>query len=106
MKASPKLASFAQVDTSPVNAEMWPVHALLWLQPDLYPARPRASGLRIERRYKPPAPDFVRPGMEPASPAQTRERACEPQASHRSRWIPQSGLAPLGWDPRREKGAA
>jgi hypothetical protein len=85
---------------------MWPVHALLWLQPDLYPARPHSSGLRIERRHKPPAPDFVRLGMDPAGPAPTGERACAPLASHRARWIPQSGLTPLGWDPRREKGAA
>src|ERR1051325_10573311 len=100
MKTSPKLASVAKIETPPANAEMWPVHALLWLQPELSPMRPGSSGLRIERRHKGPAPDFLH--VEPAavSPPFAREHSCEPLPPARERCVPSTGLAPLGWDPR------
>ena len=100
MKASQKLASFAQMDTPPVNAEAWPLHELLWLQSELNPVRPRESGLRIERRHKPPAPDFLATEIEPMSAPPERELACDPLFPRFARRLPQDDLVPLGWDPR------
>jgi hypothetical protein len=85
---------------------MWPVHALHWLQPDLDPLRPRASGLRIERRHKTPAPDFLPAEISVASGGHKRRHGCEPLPLELARSIPHSGLTPLGWDPRAFQGGA
>ena len=114
MKAKPneqKLAPFAELKPAPVDSPVWPVHALLWLQPAVAPVRPRTSGLRVERRFKPPAPDFLRSQAGPAAACDARQHACQPHPPNLRRPLPSSGLAPLGWDPRsacpspREKGS-
>ena len=99
-----KLAAFVGVEAAAVNAEMWPVHTLLWLQPDLDPARPQSSGLRIERRRKTPAPDFLPLAVPAADPAHTRKPASESLPPKLARSIPARGATPLGWDPRALKG--
>ena len=100
MKTSQKLASFTKAEAPPANAEMWPLHALLWLQPDLNPVRPRSSGLRIERRYKAPAPEFLPVETASVSDPPLRQHSCEPQPALLGRRVPRSDLVPLGWDPR------
>jgi hypothetical protein len=97
----PKLAHFAPVDAQPKDAPMWPVHSLIWWQPGLKPALPGSSGLRIERRHQVPIPDFLYLEMKPAGrPRPSLESPCDPLLPCRQPSLPQSGLAPLGWDPR------
>ena len=83
-----------------IDAPMWPVHSTAWFQPEAAPAPPSWSGLAIERHARVAAPDFL---LLPAAPV-NRSAACDhppcaltPAACPA---IPQSGLTPLGWDPR------
>jgi hypothetical protein len=97
----PKLAHFATVAAQPKDAPMWPVHSPIWWQPGLKPELPGSSGLRIERRHQVPIPDFLYLEMKPAGrPRPTVEAPCGPLLPHREQTLPQSGLEPLGWDPR------
>jgi hypothetical protein len=103
--ASPQeLAGFARATIRPVDAEMWPVQPVVWLQPEWKPALPASSDLRIERHHKIPVPGFlnVAPGRScsagglaagssipsPALPPNVRPTP------------PESCLTLLGWDPR------
>src|SRR5438128_59018 len=45
--AAEKLAPFAAVRAEPINTEMWPLHPVLWLHPELAPGLPCSSGLTI-----------------------------------------------------------
>ncbi len=95
-----KLAPFAAVEAAPADPEMWPAHPAGWLEPDLAPVVPASSGLRVERRYAVPAPDLLR--LEPLAAIPPPARAAVPEMrppACRTR-LPESGLAPLGWDPR------
>ena len=104
----PKLANFAPVACQPKDAPMWPVHSMIWWQPGLKPELPSASGLRIDRRHQVPIPDFLYLEMKPARrPRPALESPCDPLLPHRQPSLPQSGLEPLGWDPRAAvKGTA
>ena len=95
-----KLAGLVDVETQAIDAQMWPVHALIWLQPDLMPAAPPSSGLRVERRYKVPAPDYLVAPAVPAGGSHRPEQSAQPLPPDLGRGIPASGLSPLGWDPR------
>lgn len=94
------LAQFASVEAAPEDAEMWPVHPAAWLQPELMPALPASSGLRVERRYAAPTPDWLRP--DPPQPGQSPAPATLPDWAlpNLRLELPASDLAPLGWDPR------
>jgi hypothetical protein len=99
----PKLAHFAPVDAQPKDAPMWPVHSLIWWQPGLKPSLPSASDLRIERRHQVPIPDFLYLEMRPAGrPRPSLASPCDPLLPRRQPSLPQSGLVPLGWDPRAD----
>lgn len=52
------LEGFAAEDLRAVDAQMWPIHPVMWLQPECTPAVP-ASGLHAERSYKVPMPGFL-----------------------------------------------
>ena len=101
-KAEQKLADFAKLETPAIDAQMWPVHAVAWLQPDLSAAAPPASGLRVERRHGVPVPDFLPPAIAASSQFRAIEQCCEPLLPEMARGIPRCDLAPLGWDPRTE----
>ena len=96
----PLAAAFAIIGDELIDAPKWPLHSAAWFQPELAPAVPVRNGLAIERRYRIPAPDFLHSGTAPpdrpeglkSSPGELTPVA-RPQ-------LPQSGLAPLGWDPR------
>jgi hypothetical protein len=98
--APQKLADFAAMETPAMDAAMWPVHAMAWLQPDLAAEAPQSSGLRVERRHRVPVPDFVRLAAPAASRPHLPERECEPLPPRMLQGIPRCDLAPLGWDPR------
>jgi hypothetical protein len=95
-----KLAGFAGVPPPAVNAPMWPVHAVVWLQPDLTAAAPHSSGLRIERRHRVPVPDFVHPVVTPAAGQRLLAQEGDPLPPNLPQAMPQCDLSPLGWDPR------
>jgi len=94
------LSPFAAIEAQPEDAQMWPVHSGVWLQPELVPELPRTSSLRIERHYTVPAPgllDFdVTQSFHPGIP----DRVCDPLPPRAEPGLPQSDLEPLGWDPR------
>jgi len=83
-----------------MDAQMWPVHAVVWLQPDLTAAAPHSSGLRIERRHRVPVPDFLQPVVTITSGPRLPARECEPLPPNPPLGIPQCDLSTLGWDPR------
>jgi hypothetical protein len=95
-----KLAPFAVLEARAIDAQMWPVHSVVWLQPDLRPAPPASSRLRIERHYKIPAPDFLYFDVPASVHAHTLERVSDPIRPSLRQQLPQSHLVLLGWDPR------
>ena len=102
-------ATFATADAEPIDAPMWPLHEALWLQSEPAPSIPVWTGISIERHNRIPAPDFLHldtaPADRPGALGDSRE-AMRPRARPE---LPQSGLAPLGWDPRavgRKQGDA
>ncbi len=95
------LAGFVPMETRPANAEIWPVHAITWLEPELRPGVPASSGLRIERRCRAAVPDFVRQSVDPATGPKGIE-AAEATAGQPRQALPKSDLSPMGWDPRVE----
>jgi hypothetical protein len=104
-EAARELAGFAPIKIDPIDARKWLVHPFLWLQPELTPAAPSASGLWIERRHKIPIPGFARVAVS----AILRPKPAEAPAGLRPpevpRNYPESELAPLGWDPRALAGS-
>jgi hypothetical protein len=97
-----KLAGFAGMETPAMDAQMWPVHATVWLQPDLSAATPQSSGLRIDRRRRAPVPDFIHPAMAAVAGPQASARECEPLPPSLPPVVPACDFLPLGWDPRTE----
>ncbi len=96
-----KLAPFAAVDAAPADAGMWPAHPAAWFEPQLPPEPPAASGLRVERRYTVPAPDFLPLEPSPALPGAAAPSGAAPVVpSGVTVGVPASDLVPLGWDPR------
>jgi hypothetical protein len=95
------LAGFSAMEARAVDAESWPVHDAMWLAPQLRAAPPASTGLRVERHHRTAAPDFVRASVVPADGASliVEPHAAAPQAR---RALPESGLAPMGWDSRVE----
>jgi len=101
--AAEKLAPFAAVRAEPINTEMWPLHPVLWLHPELAPGLPCSSGLTIEHCCKVPAPDFLYLEVKPAPGAPDRAQECNPlppELPQQLPLLPQSDLTLLGWDPR------
>ena len=96
----PKLSGFEAVEVMAIDAEMWPVHAVMWLEPLLTVVAPVSSGLGMKRRHRVPAPDFLYFGMAAAGCAHSTERGYAPLAPNLGHSIPASDLAPLGWEPR------
>jgi hypothetical protein len=96
----PLPAPFAVVDGEPVDAPMWPIHPVVWFQPELTPGIPRCSGLSIERQYKVPMPDFLHPDVAPACHPDTPDDTRDPLPPNLRQELPHGDLAPLGWDPR------
>ena len=99
-KPGPELVGFIKTELQARDAAMWPIHAAMWLQPELQLAVPASSGLRSERQHTVPAPNFLREPMLPASRPPSPEKTVHPVLPQVSQQLPASGLAPLGWDPR------
>ena len=99
---APEPADFAAIEIPAINAQMWPVHAMAWLQPELSAAALPSSGLRPERRHRVPAPDFLPPVAGTAGSVPPVEHRCEAMAPAIPGGIPACGLSPLGWEPRAE----
>ena len=96
----PAAAEFVVSGTEPIDALMWAHHPAAWFQPELQPSVAVWSGLTIERRHRVPAPDFVHFDPAPADRPQALDSSREMRAPDESCAMPQSRLAPLGWDPR------
>jgi hypothetical protein len=104
-KPSSQLAGFVKPELQARDASMWPIHPVMWLQPELLLALPAASGLHIERKHPVPSPDFLRDaiasaGTTPVDRQASLEKAAHPVLPKISQQFPQAGLTPLGWDPR------
>jgi len=104
-KPAPKLADFVRPELRAQDASMWPIHPVMWLQPELDLAAPAASGLRIERKHAVPLPEFVHEPMTVVGPTPAIEMTV-PILPKVDRVFPASGLATLGWDPRVASQAA
>ncbi len=96
----PELSGFAVVSVQAIDAQMWPTHAVMWLEPVLMPVAPDSSGLGIQRRHRVPTPDFIRSHVVAADRPQSPEHRTEPLPQDLGQGIPKSDLSPLGWDPR------
>jgi hypothetical protein len=104
-----KAAACVDIPVEPVDAPMWPIHPAGWLQPEAPATAPSWTGLNIERRHRIPAPDFLHfalapfplPGCEAGLASVSQQPACPEAAFPVARpMVPQTDLAPLGWDPR------
>lgn len=95
-----KLAPFAAVEGQVAGAQMWPVHAVAWFHPELQPRLPDSSGLTIEGYRKLPAPDFLPLEVTPADQPHSSDEVCDPLPPAVKHRLPESDLAPSGWDPR------
>jgi len=96
----PLAGPVASIEAAPVDAPMWPLHSAIWFQPDVAPSAPAWSGLAIEHRNRIPAPDFLRSDIAPLNRPDALDNSPHALTPDASPGIPQSGLAPLGWDPR------
>ena len=96
-----ELMAFAPIETRAPNPDAWLVHPLLWLQPELALSPPPPSALRLTRRHEPPPPTFA-PLLTSAQAGSSHllwGGLPSPGGTSTSRF-PESGLIPLGWDPR------
>jgi hypothetical protein len=77
----------------------WPVHPLLWLEPDFGAILPATSGLRVERSYGVPAAGFIteRKYFTRRAAAAFEGRPVGPRLAPE---ICRSGLLPLEREPR------
>jgi hypothetical protein len=93
-------APFAAVPPDSIDAPMWPVHPVVWFQPDLAPSLPGWSGLAIERKNRIPSPDFLVPETRPSNRTDGLSSSPEVLRPDSRPDLPKDGLALLGLDPR------
>ena len=102
------VAQFAEIPAEPVDSPTWLLHAALWFQPDRGPALPAWTDLAIERHNRIPLPDFLDLELVAADRRGLVDGECEVLHPERQRQLPESDLAPTGWDARsiapREEG--
>jgi hypothetical protein len=100
----PVEAAFAITGEEPIDTPMWPRHAASWLQGERTPSVAVWTGLTIERQNRIPAPGFlhfeIAPEIAPMKRPSAIESFSHPLHPPVRLEFPQSGLAPLGWDPR------
>jgi hypothetical protein len=87
-------------EATPIDSPMWPLHPLVWFQPESAPSAPVWTGLAIAHQNRLPAPDFQVFETTPFDWAGVRKSSCDPLAPATGPVAPPSGLEPLGWDPR------
>jgi hypothetical protein len=105
--AAEPLAPPVMVAAGFMDAPMWPLHSAVWFQPDVAPSAPVWTGLGIERHKRIPIPDFLPSGIGPLNCPVALDNSRHALAPAASPTVPQSDLAPLGWDARancREEG--
>jgi hypothetical protein len=103
---APPDAPFAAVGIEPLDAPMWPVQTSAWFQAERGPAVPAWSGVHLERRNRVTWSDFWRAEIGPVNRG-VGQVPVVPDALGRPEaypTVPESGLAPLGWDPRAVHG--
>jgi hypothetical protein len=93
-------APFAAIEPSPIDAPMWPQHWAVWFEPERVPSAPFWSSLAIERHSRIPAPGFLDSDPALLDRADSVNVLCGTLPPATRPEVPQSGLAPLGWDPR------
>ena len=95
-------APFAAIGVEPVDTPSWPIQPAGWFQPEPTPAVPAWSGIGIERHSRTPLPGFIRHDISAVNRADALEVLCESFSPNAVPNLPESGLDPLGWDPRTE----
>jgi hypothetical protein len=93
-------APFLGIEAEPVDAPMWAIHTAGWFQPEAAPSSPSWSGLQIERRHRIPAPGLLDFPVVPLDAAAVPDNRSEAVIQSASPTLPESGIEPLGWDPR------
>ena len=93
-------AAFIVPAAEPIDACMWPLQPALWFQPERPPIAPAWSGLGIERQNRIPAPGFPRVEVAALNRPAAQLLTSEPAPVGSRPGIPESDLAPFGWDPR------
>jgi hypothetical protein len=88
------------IEATPIDCPKWPLQAAVWLQPDGGPSAPVWSDLAVERQNRIPMPDFQSSGTVPFDHPAARYNSDDALRTAIRPTIPQSDLAPLGWDPR------
>ena len=101
--SEPDLADFIELEARAIDAEKWPVSPVVWWQPELILRPPHTTGLRNERRHKTPAAGFLNVDLALVCVA-GEVTTPEPAVPALRVKIPESGLAPIGWDPRTSLG--
>ncbi len=96
----PVEAVFAIAEGEPIDTPMWLRHAAAWLQGERTPSVAVWTGLTIERRNRIPAPGFLHFEIALMKRPGAIESSHHPLHPTVPLEFPQSGLAPLGWDPR------
>ncbi len=96
---APLAGPVAGVEAAGVDAPMWPLQSAAWFEPDVPPSPPAWSGLAIERHNRIPAPDFLPSGTAPLNRVDVPDSS-RPALAAVGPKVPESELAPLGWDPR------
>lgn len=102
--ADPPLANFLALEVEAIDAEKWPVSPVVWWQPALELTPPEASGLRNERTHKARVAGFLSADLAPVCPASGALAAPQAALPALRGIVPQSDLAPIGWDPRTHVG--
>ena len=93
-------ATCVAIAVEPVDAPMWQITPAGWLQPETPAAAPSWTGLNIERRHRIPAPDFLHFALAPFPLPGAIDASREAVFPAARPTVPQTDLAPLGWDPR------
>jgi hypothetical protein len=93
-------APFLGIEAEPIDAPMWPIHTAGWFQPEATPSPPSWSGLQIERRHRIPAPGLQHFPVVPLDAAAVPDTRREALIRADRPALPESGVEPLGWDPR------
>ena len=100
-EAQPPLdAAFAEIETRPSDASMWPLHSVLWFHPERVALIPAWTGLGVERHNRIPRPDLLEVASPPPDHPDIPDKSSGGIVPHPRCRFPQSELAPLGWDPR------
>jgi hypothetical protein len=99
-EAQPSLSAFVSAEIGPVDSPIWPHDSALWLQGERAPSLPSWTGMTIERHNRIPGPGFLHTEVAPGDRPMGCENSLNPLRLSVPFELPESGLTPVGRDPR------